>query len=339
MEFPVSLTSLILVILLVVPGVVLKRCYFQGQFTKEFNFGIFADRFISSIFLGIIVQIISFLVLGKIYGFSYESIKDPLTKLYKGLSDSNFKIISSNDLWMALGYLATSLTVAVFLGWGSHKIVRVFRLDTTFPLFRFNNQWNYFFRGDIVHAKEFRSIKKGKVIETYIDVVIDSDHDGRKKMVSGFLSDYSISSRTGDLETLYITEAKRFSGSKNCHVDVEGDCFIVPFNKVLDMNLKYVFKQVDVSKRKQILDSAYELVTMLLFITICTIPWFIETDSYIMKFLIFSLSFLDYVLFMVITGSVINPDKSNALKGKSLSITIVFFAILLALILQFANVW
>lgn len=339
MEFPVSLTSLILVILLVVPGVVLKRCYFQGQFTKEFNFGIFADRFISSLFLGIVVQIISFLLLGKIYGFTYESVKDPVTKLYKGLNESNFKIITSNDLWVALGYMVTSLFVAGFLGWGAHKFVRLLRLDTRFPLLRFNNQWNYFFRGDIVHAKEFRSIKKGKVIETYIDIVLDSEHDGRKKMVSGFLSDYSISSRTGDLETLYITEAKRFSGSKNCHVDVEGDCFIVPYSKVVDMNLKYVFKIADVSKRKELLNSGYEVVTLILFFLVCSIPWLVDAGGFIMTFLVFSLSFLDYILFIVISGSILDPKRINALKGKSLITTVVFFFILLAVILRLSNIW
>ncbi|ACT95422.1 conserved hypothetical protein [Dyadobacter fermentans DSM 18053] len=199
MEFPVSATSVIFVVLLIVPGVVLKRFYFQGHFTKEFGIGIFADRLITSIFLGILVQIVSFLLLGKIYGFTFETIKKPATMAYESVTTAKFHEVTSQHLWVAFGYLITSLVVAATLGQVAHLLVRALRLDSRFSLLRFNNQWYYFFRGDIIYSKNFRSLPKGKVIETYVDIILNMEEGGKHKMVSGFLSDYSIRQRPANL--------------------------------------------------------------------------------------------------------------------------------------------
>ncbi len=337
MEFPASIPSIIFVVLLIVPGVVLKRFYFQGEFTKEFGFGIFADRLFSSIFLGIIVQIVTFLFLAKVYGFTYENSKGQITQLYKAFIDADFKIISSENLWTALGYLIICLFTAAFLGGSAHHIVRQLRLDIRFPLLRFSNQWNYLFKGEIVHSKKFKAINKGKVLETYVDVVIDTEDNGKKKMVSGFLADYSISSKTGDLEAIYLIDAKRYSSSKAEFVKVEGECFVLPYNKVVDMNLTYVFKKIDASKFNQLLVNVFEYLSFFGFLAVCIRPWFLNERLFI-KILVFFASFVGYLLLMAITSSFINSKKEAALKGVSLWVAVIIFLLSVVAILWLTGV-
>ncbi|WP_026631099.1 hypothetical protein [Dyadobacter alkalitolerans] len=316
MEFPVSATSIIFVVLLIVPGVVLKRFYFQGHFTKEFGIGIFADRLITSIFLGILVQIVSFLILGKIYGFTFETIKKPASSAYQSVTTAKFQEVTSQYLWVAFGYLITSLVVAAALGQIAHMLVRTLRLDSRFSLLRFNNQWYYFFKGDIIYSKNFKSLPKGKVIETYVDIILNIEEGGKHKMVSGFLSDYAISSKTGELETIFLTDAKRFSSSKGEAIGIPGHCFIVPYNKVLDLNVRYVYREIDESKREQFILSAIQYFSSMALFLIFIFPWFLEIRG-VVKFVVFFLSLITFILFIAIVRAIILPNSNGSLKGRS----------------------
>jgi hypothetical protein len=338
MEFPVSATSIIFVVLLIVPGVVLKRFYFQGHFTKEFGIGIFADRLITSIFLGILTQIVSFLILGRIYGFTFETIKKPVTTAYESVTTAKFQEVTSQHLWVAFGYLVTSLVVAATLGQIAHMLVRTLRLDSRFSLLRFNNQWYYFFRGDIIYSKNFKSLPKGKVIETYVDIILNMEEGGKHKMVSGFLSDYSISSKTGELETIFLTDARRFSTSKGEAIGIPGHCFIIPYSKVSDLNVSYIYREIDESKREELILSIISYFSSIGFLLICIFPWFLEIRG-LLKFVVFFLSFITFSLFIAIVRATILPDSKGSLKGSSFWTGLLITLIGVFLLFTILDIW
>lgn len=222
MEAGVTISSIVLIVILIVPGVFFKRFYFQGEFTKQFGAGLFADRLITSVFWGLIVQIITFIVFSQSFNLTYDTLKEPVNKVYIQLSTNNIPDLTTQNLWYILGYLLMSILISAFLGHFLHKVVRIFKIDVRFRVFRFSNQWNYYFRGDILASDDFKKLRKGKVLSTLVDVVVDTG-DGKPKMISGFLSQYNIS-KNGELETIYLTDAKRFSHTTNKFKDVLGDC-------------------------------------------------------------------------------------------------------------------
>lgn len=338
MEFPVSATSIIFVVLLIVPGVVLKRFYFQGHFTKEFGIGIFADRLITSIFLGILVQIVSFLLLGRIYGFTFETIKKPASTAYESVIAAKFHEVTSQHLWIAFGYLITSLVVAATLGQIAHMLVRTLRLDSRFSLLRFNNQWYYFFRGDIIYSKNFKSLPKGKVIETYVDIILNVEEGRKHKMVSGFLSDYSISSKTGELETIFLTDAKRFSTSKGASVGIPGHCFIIPYSKVSDLNVTYIYREIDESKREELILSSIRHFSSVGLLLICIFPWFLEIGG-LVKFIVFFLSFITFSLFIAVIRAIILPNSKGSLKGNSFWTGLLITLVGALLLFTILDIW
>ncbi|MDB5013757.1 MAG: hypothetical protein JWQ25_1959 [Daejeonella sp.] len=234
MESQFTISSIIFIVLLIVPGIFFKRFYFQGQFTKQFGAGLFADRLITSIFWGLLIQILSFLVFSKAFNFTYNSIRIPLSKAYSEVAKNSLPDFTPKNLGYALGYLLGSISIASFMGALFHRIVRFFKIDVKFHVFRFSNQWDYYIRGDILSTEDFRESRRGKVLSTLVDIVLDGG-DGTSKMVSGFLTQYTISAKTGELETIYLTQAKRFSKSSSAFKDVPGDCLIVPYNRVIDL--------------------------------------------------------------------------------------------------------
>lgn len=66
METNVTLVSIAIIVFLYFPGNIFKRFYFKGPFSQQFNIGIFAERFITSIFWGGIMQIMSLIKFPKI---------------------------------------------------------------------------------------------------------------------------------------------------------------------------------------------------------------------------------------------------------------------------------
>ncbi|WP_439582042.1 hypothetical protein [Dyadobacter bucti] len=293
MELPISINGVIFVALLIVPGVILKKFYFQGKFTTQFGAGIFADRLISSIFLGFMIQLVSLFTIGKYFEISLESFVKPFTIYTGDIAKQSLPNDAYDHIKYLFLYLISNIVVGAGIGTIAHKIVRLLRLDVIFHIFRFDNQWNYYFRGDILYSWDFKPRKKGKVLSTVVDLILDVDHDGKKKMVSGILTEYSISSKTGELDLIYLTEAKRFSHKyidgkdeetgletkrKVGMTDIDGDCMIIPYNKVIDINLHYIIKEIDRTKRKEILTTVFGILTLAGVTFLMVFPWWLDVS-------------------------------------------------------------
>ncbi len=99
--------------------------------------------------------------------------------------------------------------------------------------------------GDITSLKNHTtSPKKGSWLTTQADIVIKEGKD-KPKMFSGHISDYFISTKTGDLESIILRNAKRWCDEGKSFKPVSGDALMIPYSNILDLNLTYVTKAVD----------------------------------------------------------------------------------------------
>lgn len=269
-----TISSIIFVVWLIFPGMVFKRFYYQGQFTKQFGTGLFADRLITSIFWGIFVQIITFLVYSRALNFTFIGIEGDIEDYYKKLSENKLPLISYQTLIYLLGYQIILLIIAILLGTIVHKVIRFLKIDVYSGVFRFTNHWNYYFRGEILSTSEFRSLKTGKWVSTQVDILID-DGTEKNKMVSGYLTQYSLSHKTGDLETIYLTSATRYSQTQNKNITIPGDCLIVQFEKVVDINIRYnqVKPVIDFNK---IMSNMILVIGFIVMTAILIFPWYLK---------------------------------------------------------------
>ncbi|HEY0054282.1 MAG TPA: hypothetical protein VGB63_02905 [Pedobacter sp.] len=275
MEAQFTISSIVFVVWLIVPGVFFKRFYFQGEFTKQFGAGLFADRLITSIFWGTFVQIITFLIYSRAFGFTFTSIKGSVNRIYGEISHNVFPNITYTHLTYILGYLLASIFMAIVLGTFCHKVIRTFKLDVRFETLRFSNQWNYYFRGEILSSKDFKPFRKGKWLSTHVDVKLDVGGE-KTKLFQGFLTQYSISSKTGELETLYLTNAKRYSETDNKFKEVPGDVFIIGYSRVVDLNIRYNIQFIDVNKRITLINNIIFIIGFAGLLAILILPWFLD---------------------------------------------------------------
>jgi hypothetical protein len=338
-ESQITITSIIIIVWLIFPGVVFKRFYYKGQFAKQFGVGLFADRLITSIFWGIIVQIITFLIYSKYFGFTYTGIKSKVVTVYASVSSNKIPDISYDNLEYILGYLAFLIFTSFCLGSLFHFLIRYFKIDLKYPVFRFSNHWNYYFRGEIASMREFKSLKAGKWLTTMVDVVIE-DGSENNKLISGFLTQHTISQKTGELEAIYLTGASRYSKNEGKFKPIPGDCVIIPFSKVIDLNLRYTFKVLTDEQKNTI---KYDRITSLPFVTISLLiivfPWFLKINAFL-KILGILLGWLTWVMLLMLISNPFKPkDKLSSKMLWTLFVIMVVFLILTLLTLQITPSW
>ena len=112
MDTSVTIFSLGYIIILIVPGIIFKRFYFQGAFSSQFNSGLFADRIITSLFWGILVQIISVLTFSRIINITYAHWQIMVQKFFDDLATDKLPNISSDQLVNVLSYAVYSVALA-----------------------------------------------------------------------------------------------------------------------------------------------------------------------------------------------------------------------------------
>jgi hypothetical protein len=316
----VTISSIVFIVSLIVPGIIFKKFYYQGQFTKQFGAGPFADRLISSIFWGIFVQILTFLIFTRYLGIKYDDIKKKIDTVYASIVDNKIPNITYSQLLYILSYLAFLVFVAAVIGSFLHLFIRYFKLDIRFNVLRFSNKWNYLIRGDILLTREFKGRKKGAIDSTMVDIIID-DATEKNKMISGFLTDYTISEKTGELESIHLTAAKRYSQTDKAFKEILGDCLIVPCHRMVNMNLRYIIKVVDKNAQKKLI--FFRAVFILLFVGWLTISLLIFNTRSGVIFKVFGLPFMlfGWMLFIISLSNPFHPNPDVKLSRRNSTIT------------------
>jgi len=241
MDTGVTVFTIAYIAILVVPGVIFKRFYFQGAFSKQFNLGLFADRIITSLFCGILVQIISLLTFSRIINITYLDFKKEMIESYAKIQGNSLPDLTFNQILYTFYYAVYCVVLAALLGYLLYRVIRGIRLDLHLPAFRFANHWHYYFRGEILKTTDFKSTNRGRVISTEVDLML-KDNDGKSNLFSGLLTQYTINSKN-ELQTIYLTGATRYSQTAGAVKTIPGDIFIVPYETVQNLNIRYNFLQ------------------------------------------------------------------------------------------------
>lgn len=214
-----------LFISIIIPGILFRRYYYYGEFSKQFHT---KDPVLHSIFLSIIpgvcVQIIVFYILSEMNFFDIENIK--IFNIYKDFSFLESKEINSDTVKFfqdGLGkFILYSIIVFLFAslsGILSSKLLRFLKLDIKFKIFRFKNQWYYIFSGEVLNFEKFRIAKNVQfnelpenqnVLLTYADVLV-SNNQGNRELYTGYVVDYDLNQDDiSKLEKLYLLDAFRY---------------------------------------------------------------------------------------------------------------------------------
>lgn len=265
----ITLDFILLFILVVIPGLIFKRFYFSGEFSKQFNS---KDTVYKSIFYsiipGIIIQIIAY--------WLYLVLRSP-TFLHADLfcifnelfaPTTSYSEVTKNfveeEIHFFLLHEINVFILSAFLGYICYSLIRIFKLDIRFKILRFKNQWYYVFSGEIRSFRKFKhaaylSINHPKESNKYkyfpprVDILVQGE--GTPILYTGLVIDYDLDSENiNNIERLYLLGAHKYpitNQGDNLETDhenletnqktpINGDVFIIKGDKIINMNLTFI---------------------------------------------------------------------------------------------------
>lgn len=276
----ISLGFFVVVVLIIFPGLIFRRLFFYGEFSKEFKAGHNLITLLSiSAVPGFVILVLTFFTYS--YLFVAIDIGEVIDK-FKDLSSPDFRLTNSDDTPVnellnhkAAPFLGFLYLISIIIGSLSGRLIRFSQLDTKFKIFRFKNYWFYLLNGQQYKFKKLRHLRESnkRHVFTKADVLIDSN--SKTHLYSGIVVDYELSENDStSLNKIMLQNAVRYSlkEDKRVPVEIPGNLLIVDCQDLKNINLTYVFEET-----KSVLQSKIPTTIELVFsyLIILLIPIFI----------------------------------------------------------------
>ncbi|QEK50676.1 hypothetical protein FYC62_02605 [Pedobacter aquae] len=280
----IALNTVIAVMMAIFPGFIFRKCYYTGEFTKQFNQSTEFDKLLWNVFFSSISIGLTFLLIYLFRGItglkvldslSYETIhqlsgpiannqipkKDIISKTYK-------------DLLVIVGLI---YFFSCFFGLTLHWLVKTLRLDIWSPLFRFKNYWYYYIHGGKIL---YNNPENKKLAFTKADVLCEIG--GETKLYSGILSQYTVNKEDNNLENIFLTNAQALKQIKDADGNttavkarnIPGAVFCIPYHTVLNMNLVYVYRNTESKNFQKFFTVVFNILFFLCLTFIVVSLWF-----------------------------------------------------------------
>ncbi len=241
----VALSTLFLLIFLL-PGLIFRRFYYTGPFSKQYNNSTFFKLLLAS-FIPSLVFHTMWYGLSSILRFptlDVELLAPLLTKIKPEATFTNIKQNSLNIFWYHFTMSLFSATFGLLL----QRFVRWKGLDRRYKILRFQNSWHYLFKGEFfdfryseISLEDENTVKDIEFF--FLDVL--TEIAGTPILYEGVLVDYELSV-SGELNTVTIASVSRrilFNGEnkqrKDSPSDIDGSVLVLPYCNIKNINLAF----------------------------------------------------------------------------------------------------
>jgi hypothetical protein len=228
----------ITLVLIIAPGLIFRRFYYTGEFSKEFFKSNFSDLVFSAV-------VPSFLIHGLLYfpiHYTNTIDFDLLSILFSGTSEvKDIGIAFSKiekSLTLIVSYFLLAFLLSAVLGLTLKFIVRKFKLDRKLNLLRFKNEWHYLFSGEILDFPNV-SGNADEISFSVVDAMVESSEGSL--LYSGILSSYVLNKDSG-IDRIYLSDVKRRflkDDKKDAYYKMPGEFFVLPFDTIVNLHITY----------------------------------------------------------------------------------------------------
>lgn len=364
MSVSLGIYSIIIIFFfLIVPGFIIRRFYFQGEFSKQLStYSGHLANLVYSFICGLTFTLFYVFVINywkpdtinvedllKSFDTHFISV---VTTITNDNPVSKFSDFSTNLYNKYLPYLASIYLFSAFIGYIGCRIVLLFGLDAKIKLMRFSNNWHYLFTGRILKHPKFKNstTTKLKVKYTYLDVLVNENSE-KPKLYSGLYADYSLNpkepSKISEIH-LFRPERYSFKDGKAVPRPIPGNVFTILSDNILNINCTYVFEKLEEKKHKIYNRKKYTLFIFQL-LTLCIFGFvfvvlFINKDliSNIFFNRLSSASIITKLIFLLLLNVVIGfitpftlddkKEKLNFIGKKAILNKIIVSSILLGML-------
>lgn len=229
----------IVIFIFVLPGILMRRAYLSGTFSKNFIKVSLLNDVFWAIVPGFLFQFTGMYFAQFFFNLQFDFYS--VGVLVSGVNDNaEIKRVFNEirfDLPVILIFNISIWVFAVFLGYITRVTVRFLRMDRKYKFFRFNNEWHYILSGEIL---DFPSYGKKSEYVDYVFVDILANTSDGTHLYQGQLREYFLSGE-GKLESICVGPVKRskIGNGKNDEVDLPSDILVIPYSDIVNINVRY----------------------------------------------------------------------------------------------------
>lgn len=317
LDFALAVDTLLIFVLIIIPGMAFRRFYFRGEFSKQYNSRSLSHALIASIPSGIIVQYFTVFAYSK-----YSNLSDLLIKSSQFLttfksnnfSESLFKLNFTSSITF---YMILMILISFLLAQICWLIVRLFKLDRKYNIFRYRNHWNYYLNGELNGFKQYEDLFKGKKIgKVNADILVRIEND-EPRLYSGNVAQHTINN-SHELQYIYLTGTSIFKKNKVSQKrerrPIQGDVMIISASDIININLSFE-KHSEISKRKKYKTFFNSVIIVLTLLSVSTvlIGKFNYTSSGSILQTLFLKTYLIFLIFLIsiLLKNIYNRDREH----------------------------
>lgn len=325
--------------LIALPGIIFRRFYYQGEFSKQFYPKQVVISLFYSFIIGVCVIYLSFFLYNNIITnisslsvISKEKIKSFLLKIFSDKSSSIDLLdylFNSSFILKFIIISAIIILISWFLAIIFYKIVRQLKLDINIKSLSFDNHWYYYFRGEFLRFKNFRV--KYKTIDIVTADVLTRIDDSKVILYRGIVKQYYLNQNSHNIETLILSDVTKEDESGNNSKQIPGNCFIVPFNTVININLKVLYTVYENSRINTFIKKYKGFLVLMLFL----MPYFILFTSVkdFIDYPVFAVILMSFILMSlpIVLEMVTEPSKSRKERVSNLLSLLILIILFIAI--------
>jgi hypothetical protein len=236
----IALTSFVLFLLLV-PGIIFRRFYYTGEFSKQYFKSSALELVFSTVIPATLLHCLWMFLANKWFrqGIDVATVTDIITGNHSSKHWPATLTVFKNSYHNIVVYNISLWFFSAGIGLLFKFIIRKTKLDRKIKMFRFQNEWFYLLSGEYLDFPKVRGNSKNILI-TYVDVLVKNE--AGDFIYQGILEDYLLS-KEGALELLYMSAARcrpmDDSASKGFQ-KIHGRIFIIPYAQIKNINITYL---------------------------------------------------------------------------------------------------
>ena len=197
------------------------------------------DEVFWAVFPSIVMHFLSYAILLVAKSILYFDF-DITVVLSKTLFEGNSEEYASVFLTY-LYYCTYVIAMSFCAGHISRKIVRIFKLDRKFRLFRFSNDWHYLLSGEFL---DFPEVPDSPEEVSFKLVNVLTEVGGKQMIYIGELIHFTLSDE-GGLENIVLKDAKRRLLEddllENRYYEIPGRYITIPYKTIININIRYFY--------------------------------------------------------------------------------------------------
>jgi hypothetical protein len=248
-------------IVFLLPGILFRKGYFSGEFSRQFLSKDFFQLFINTLIPSVLIYIIAW-PFCYWAGWTYDlRVIFGLIASSDNLNSSSIEAIITYQ-FPILSFLVIINLSSLLTGFLLNLIVRRNWWDVKYNIFRYENIWHYILTAKFFHTNRSQfELSRDKIDDIEISYCVALVSIGGENILyNGILIDYQLA-HDGGLDLIFLKDTKRrlINNPNGVYENIDGNIFVIKYENVINLNLTFYRAELELDEDENLTINLYKV--------------------------------------------------------------------------------